>query len=383
MSGNDWKIPLYKVFVEENDQEYIDKVIQRGTFWAIGPEIDMFEEKIANYVGVKFAVVFNSGTSALHAAMLANNIGIGDEIVVPSFSFVATVNSVLFVGAKPVFSDIEEENFGLDPRLISEKITNKTKAVLPMDYGGIACKIEEIKKITDEENVLLIDDSAESLGAIVNNKKCGSIADCSIFSFAGNKILTTGEGGAVVTNSKNTYEKLKMIRSHGRLDKKNYFEDTNQSKYVSLGYNWRMSSITAAIGIKQIEKLDTLIKMRQNNASYITSHLSKISKIRTPKSPSGYSNAHQMYTIRLSDKEIRDSLQQHLTRDKIFSKIYFSPIHLTDFYRERFNCKEGQLPITEKISDQVLTLPMYPSLTKEEMDYIINSVFDFFEINKD
>lgn len=383
MSDNNWKIPLYKVFVDKKDQEYVDKVIQRGTFWAIGPEIEHFEKKIANYIGVKFAVVFNSGTSALHAAMLANNIKVGDEIIVPSFSFVATVNSVLFVGAKPIFSDIEEDNFGLDPNLITEKITKKTKAVLPMDYGGMSCKIEEIKKITDEKNVLLFDDSAEGIGATVNNKKCGSIADCSIFSFAGNKVLTTGEGGAVVTNSKNICEKLKRIRSHGRLDIKNYFDDTDQSRYLSLGYNWRMSSITAALGIKQIEKLDKLIRMRQDNANYMSSHLSKISKIKIPKSPEGYSHAYQMYTIRLPDKKTRDNLQQHLTRLKIFSKVYFSPIHLTEFYMNKFNCKKGQLPVTEKISEQVLTLPMYPGLTKEEMDYIINSISSFFEINKD
>jgi len=378
MDENSWKIPLYKVFVDEKDQSYVDRIIQRGTFWAMGSEIEEFEEKIAQYVGIKFAVVFNSGTSALHATMLANEIGIGDEVIVPSFSFVSTANSVLFVDAKPVFSDIEDQNYGLDPRLISEKITHKTKAIMPMDYGGMSCQIKEIKKISDEKNILLIDDSAEGLGATVNGKKCGSIADCSIFSFAGNKVLTTGEGGAVVTNSKNTYEKLKLIRSHGRLDSNNYFENPNQSEYIGLGYNWRMSSITAALGIKQIEKLDKLIQMRQNNANYLSSHLSNMSKIKIPKPPKGYSNIYQMYTIRLPDKETRNKLQQHLTKYKIFSKVYFSPIHLTKFYMEKFNCKKGLLPETEKISEQVLTLPMYPGLTKEEMDYMINTIFEFF-----
>lgn len=378
-SSNKWKIPLYKIYTDEEDFTQISKIIKRGNNWAIGPEIEEFENAIKNYVGVDYCLTLNSGTSALHATFLAYGFGSNDEVIVPSFSFISTANSVSFVGSTPVFGDIEENTFGLDPTLLPQLISQKTKAIVPMDYGGISCKINEIKEVAQNNNLLLIEDSAEALGASVNGKKVGSIADASIFSFCGNKVLTTGEGGAIVTNDKTIYEKIKLIRSHGRMDKVRYFENTEQSKYLELGYNWRMSSITAALGISQISKLDKIIKMRQDNAKYISKSLSKFSEIITPSSDKGSEHIYQMYTIRLSSKEIRDKLHDFLTEKSIFSKIYFSPIHLTDFYRNKFGMKENSLPFTEMISEQILTLPLYPNMTSEEKIYLTESVSEFFE----
>ena len=233
-SVSNWKLPLYKIYTDEEDVDLITKVIKRGTNWAIGPEIEEFEKSVRDYVGTDYCVALNSGTSALHATFLAYGFDKKSEIIVPSFSFISTANSVLFVGSKPVFSDIEETNFGLDPELITEKITSNSRAIVPMDYGGLSCKIFDIKKISKEKNLILIEDAAEALGAKVKGKKVGSIADASIFSFCGNKVLTTGEGGAVVTNSKKIFEQLKLIRSHGRSDEKNYFNDPSESS--SHGY---------------------------------------------------------------------------------------------------------------------------------------------------
>ncbi|RZD46591.1 MAG: DegT/DnrJ/EryC1/StrS family aminotransferase [Thaumarchaeota archaeon] len=378
-SSNNWKIPLYKIYTDEEDFTQITKIIKRGNNWAIGPEIEEFENAIKNYVGVDYCLTLNSGTSALHAAFLAYGFGSGDEIIVPSFSFISTANSVSFVGAKPVFGDIEENTFGLDPKLIPQLISQKTKAVVPMDYGGISCKINEIQEVAKKNNLFLIEDSAEALGASINGKKVGSIADSSIFSFCGNKVLTTGEGGAIVTNDKAIFEKIKLIRSHGRMDNVSYFENSEQSRYLELGYNWRMSSITAALGISQISKLDKIVKMRQNNAEYISNFLSKFPEIITPSSKEGSEHIYQMYTIRLSSKEIRDKLHDFLTKKSIFSKIYFSPIHLTDFYRNKFGMKENSLPITEMISQQILTLPLYPNMTSEEKKYLTESISEFFD----
>jgi dTDP-4-amino-4,6-dideoxygalactose transaminase len=378
-SSNNWKIPLYKIYTDEEDFTQITKIIKRGNNWAIGPEIEEFENAIKNYVGVDYCLTLNSGTSALHAAFLAYGFGSGDEIIVPSFSFISTANSVSFVGAKPVFGDIEENTFGLDPKLIPQLISQKTKAIVPMDYGGISCKINEIQEVAKKNNLFLIEDSAEALGASINGKKVGSIADSSIFSFCGNKVLTTGEGGAIVTNDKAIFEKIKLIRSHGRMDNVSYFENSEQSRYLELGYNWRMSSITAALGISQISKLDKIVKMRQNNAEYISNFLSKFPEIITPSSKEGSEHIYQMYTIRLSSKEIRDKLHDFLTKKSIFSKIYFSPIHLTDFYRNKFGMKENSLPITEMISQQILTLPLYPNMTSEEKKYLTESISEFFD----
>ncbi len=379
MTSADWKIPLYKIYTDDEDLNLVTKIIKKGRDWAIGPEIQEFENQIRNYVGTNYCVTLNSGTSALHAALLSYDIKENDNVVVPSFSFISTANSVLFVKANPIFTDIEEQTFGLDPDKIIEKIDSKTKAIIPMDYGGMSCQIQKIKEIATENNLKLIEDAAEGLGSTIKNKKVGSINDVAIFSFCGNKVLTTGEGGAIVTNSKKIYEKLKLIRSHGRLDKTNYFDDPLEGEYIGLGYNWRMSSITAALGLSQLSKLDKIIKMRQENAKYISSQLSKISQIVTPSPPEGYEHIYQMYTIRLPNRNIRDNLRDFLVKKKIFSKVYFQPIHLTDFYMKKFGTKPNSLPITEMISEQVLTLPLYPNMTAEEKEYLTSSIKEFFE----
>lgn len=376
----EWRIPLYKVYWDENDVEAVTKIIKRGTYWTAGPEIEEFERVVANYVGVKYGVSFNSGTSALHAALLAYEIKQGDEVIVPSFTFIATANAPLFVGAKPVFADIEDSTFGLDPNDVERKITRRTKAIMPIHYGGLPCRIKELRKIAQEYNLLLIEDAAESLGASVDGRKVGSFGDAAMFSFCGNKVITTGEGGIIVTNSSEIYERLKLIRSHGRLESEPYFMSTKTLDYIMLGYNWRISSITAALGLAQMKKLDRIIEMRRKNAEYITSKLSKIDEVKVPQPPEGYFHVYQMYTIRVKGgRGVRDALKDHLAKKGIMSKVYFEPVHLTHFYREKFGFKGGELPVTERLSSEVLTLPLYPTMTIEEMDYIIESIKEFFQ----
>lgn len=375
----DWKIPLYKIYSDDEDIQQITKIIKRGNGWAIGPEIIEFENAIKNYIGTDYCLTLNSGTSALHASLLAYGFGKSDDIIVPSFSFISTANSVLFVGSNPIFADIEEITFGLDPINVSTKINSATKAIIPMDYGGMSCNIFDIKELAKKHNLALIEDAAESLGAKINNRKVGSVSDIAIFSFCGNKVLTTGEGGAITTNSKELYEKIKLIRSHGRNDKVDYFNNSESSEYSQLGYNWRMSSITAALGLSQIQKLDKIIKKRQENATYLSSKLSKFKEIKTPVIPKNYDHIFQMYTIRLTNQEIRDKLHHYLTKNRIFSKVYFNPIHQLKFYQEKLRNQKIQLPITEKVSKEILTIPLYPNMNNEEKDYLINSISEFFE----
>lgn len=375
-----WKVPLYRIFTDDEDLELVNKVIRRGTQWAIGPEIEEFENAICDFVGTDYAVVVNSGTSGLHAALQAYGIGKNDEVIVPSFSFISTANSVLFVNGIPVFSDIEEENFGLDPNLLEEKITKKTKAIMPMDYAGQSCKIFDLIEIAKKHDLTLIEDAAEGLGSSINGVNVGSVSDCAIFSFTGNKVMTTGEGGAVVTKSKEIYNKLKLIRSHGRVDTTNYFQNPDVSDYVNIGYNWRIPTISAALGISQLAKLPKIIKMRKDNAKYLSSHLSKHKEIEIPSPKSGSDHIYQMYTIKLKNKMLRDNLHSFLASRGIFSKIYFSPIHLTKFYKEKFGTKTGMLPVTEYLSKCILTLPMFPNMTKDEKKLIIDSIDEFFEL---
>jgi perosamine synthetase len=374
----DWKIPLFKIYWDEKDIEMVNEAIRRGMSWAIGPNIDRFEEMLSGYVGTKYALVFNSGTSALHAVLLARGIGPGDEVLVPSFTFIATANAPLFVGAKPVFVDIEDKTYGLDPEDIKKKVTPKTKAIMPIHYGGSVCFIRELKQIAERHNLALIEDAAESLGASVDGRKAGSFGDAAILSFCSNKVITTGEGGAVVTDSAEIHERVKLIRSHGRAETANYFSSTEYMDYVVLGYNFRMSDITAALGIAQLKKIDTVIEMRRRKAKMLSARLSRIPEIEVPRPPNNLVHVYQMYTIRVNGgREKRDALSAYLAQKGIMTKVYFHPVHLSHFYKDglRYNCR---LPITEELSRQVLTLPMYPTLSRDEIDYIADSIAAFF-----
>lgn len=366
------KIPLFKIYWDKKDIEAISKSIKRGVNWAAGPNIEKFEKLIFKYIGRKYAVVFNSGNSALHALLIAYEIGKGDEVIVPSFSFIATANAPLFVKAKPVFADIEDITYGLDPEDVKKKITPRTKAIIAMHYGGAVCaKIKELQDLAKKHNLLLIEDAAESFGARLNNKKAGTFGDAAMFSFCQTKVFTTGEGGCIVTDSKDIYEKLKLIRSHGRAGDK---------KYLCLGYNFRMPDCIAGLGVSQIKKVDKLIKMRRNKAKYLTTILFKLKldDIIIPKLPSVLFRVYQEYHIRVkSGNKTRDSLKKYLAKKGIGTRISFPPIHLTHFYKNVLGYSE-RLKITEKISSQTLTLPLYPGLTKKEMDYIAKGVRTFY-----
>lgn len=350
-------------------------------YWAEGPVIQEFEDFIADYIRTKYCVTFNSGTSAQHAALLAYGIKEGDEVIVPSFTFISTANSALFVGAKPVFADIEEKTFGLDPNSVLENISSKTRAIMPVHYGGCPCRIQELREIADDYGLVLIEDAAEAFGAEINGRKVGNFGDTSMFSFCQNKIISTGEGGALVTDSEEIYQKLKLLRSHGRADDAQYFSSTHAADYITLGYNFRMSSLTAALGISQIRKTNEIIERRRERSSYFTSRLKAEvgNNVSFPEIPGSYLHVYQLYTI-FANK--RDELKNYLANRGIMTKVYFSPIHTTYFYRNvlGYKCK---LPITERLAENVLTLPMHPFLTFDEIDYIVNEIKNFHGENSD
>mgnify|MGYP001077539376 CR=1 FL=1 len=373
-----YKIPLFKIYWDEDDIKAVSDSIRQGMNWASGPNIEKFEKKLADYLGVKYVVTFNSGTSALYSVLLAYGFGKGDEIIVPSFTFIATANAVLMVGAKPVFADIETERYGLDPLDVKRKITSKTKAIIPVHYGGCPCKIHELQKLAKNYNLLLIEDAAESFGAKENGKLVGTFGDSAMFSLCQTKVFTTGEGGFIVTNSRDICEKLKLIRSHGRAETSNYFNSCEFMDYVCLGYNFRMPDMVAALGISQLNKVDKLIKIRREHAVYLTNILSRINDIITPAFPSTIFHVFQEYYIRVkSGQKTRDELKKYLTKKGIGTRISFPPIHKTKFYKE-LGYKD-KLPNTELISSCALTLPLYPTLTKEEMDYIAKVIKEFYE----
>lgn len=283
-----WKIPLFKIYTDNDDVQKVTEIIKSGMNWATGSNVNLLEDKIAAYVGTKYAVTFNSGTSALHAALASHQIPKGSEVIVPSFTFIATANAPKFLGATPVFADIEERTYGLSPDDVVDKITKKTSAVMPVHIGGCPCRIKELQQIAEDKKLLLIEDAAESLGARIGDKKVGTFGNSAMFSFCAPKVVTTGEGGVTVTDSRDVYERLKMFRSHGRADTKDYFSTNEYLDYISLGYNFRMSNIIAALGIAQMDKIDKIIEMRRRNADYLTGKLENIKEIKTPSAPKGY-----------------------------------------------------------------------------------------------
>ncbi|MFA5049551.1 MAG: DegT/DnrJ/EryC1/StrS family aminotransferase [Candidatus Micrarchaeia archaeon] len=369
----EWKVPLYKIYSDEDDVAAASTVIRRRMGWANGQEIGNLEKELACYTNRKYALAFNNGTSALHALLLAYDIKKNDEIIVPSFTFISTANAALFTGAKPVFADIENKTYALDAVDIRKKITKKTKAILPIHYAGCpAVQIEQIRELAQEKDLLMLEDAAEALGAKLNNKKTGTFGDSAMFSFCANKIITGGEGGAIVTDSEEIYEKLKLIRSHGRLETENYFETTKFMDYVSLGYNFRMPTIIAAIILSQLRKIDRIISLRRNVAKQYSDAFSK--KFGLLPDDSKIFNIYQMYSLLTKNRKDRDDLQKSLSANGIMSRVYFPPVNGTYFYKKILGHAENSLPVTYSISDRVLSIPIFADMKQEEIDLVINSI---------
>lgn len=342
------RIPLFKIFCDDKDINEVSKVMRSGMDWANGPMIGKFEQKLADFLGIKYCATLNSGSSALYAALLSIGIKKNDEVIVPSFTFPATVNAVLILGAKPVFADIEKTTLGLDPEDVLKKISHKTKAILPIHYGGCPCNISAIADIAARKRIILIEDAAEALGAKANNQYVGTFGKMGILSFCQNKIITTGEGGAIITKSREIYTKIKSIRSWG--------------------HNLRMSSLAAALGHSQLRKVNSIIRMRQKAASYFACklrHLTQEIEV-LPKTPAGYFNVNQLFAIYVKSR--RNQLMRHLADRGISTKIYFKPMHRIDHI----------LPNTNNLSRHILNLPIYPAMSKREIDTIVSHIKDFY-----
>jgi perosamine synthetase len=369
-----WKIPLFKMFWDDDDVRSVSSAIRSGMNWASGPDVLAFEQEIASYIGTKYALTFSSGTSALHAVLMAHGIGRNDEVIVPSFTFIATANSPLFVGAKPVFADIEPVTYGLDPADVREKITKKTRAIMPIHYGGCPCRIRELREIADDNNLILIEDAAEAFGASIQDRKVGTFGESAMMSFCQNKIITTGEGGAIVTDSRDVYERMKLIRSHGRLETADYFSTTETMDYITLGFNFRISTMTAALGRSQLRKVDHIIDQRRSDAAYYIKKLRKTGpEINIPHLPDDYNSVYQLFSVQARR---RDELMKHLSDLGIMTKVYFSPVHETYFYKKvlKYACR---LPVTERISNEIISLPFYPGISQKDMDTVIGGIQSF------
>lgn len=368
----DNQIPMFEIDYAESDIEAVADSIQRGGYWAKGPYVETFEEEIETYLGVDHALVVNSGTTALVAALNGLGIGEGDEVIVPSFTFIATANAVKLANAKPVFADIERETYGLDPTAVEKRITNNTAAILPVHCYGGPCKIHELKTVADEYDIALLEDAAEVFGAKADGDLLGTIGDAAALSFCQNKIFSTGEGGAVVTDDEEIARRVKLYRSHGRTTD-DYFDSASSGQYTTLGTNIRMSDITAALGCSQIGRVKELISSRQRVASQYDDMFADVTGV-TPHQPSeGCTHVYQLYTIELAPHIDRGHVIETLADHDISSKVYWDPpAHQTAHYRERNSLPE--LPVTDDIASRVLSLPMHPNLSVREVERVVTGI---------
>ena len=361
----DIKVSIASPVIEEEEINAVIDVMKSGMI-AQGPKVIEFEEEFAKFVGAKYGIATNSGTSALHVALLAAGIGEGDEVITTPFTFAATGNSILYTGARPVFVDIDPETFTIDPSKIEEAITDKTKAIMPVQLYGQSADMDAIMKIAKEQDLIVIEDAAQAHGAEYNGVKVGNLGDMACFSFYPTKNMTTSEGGMITTNNEEFAENAKIYRAHGSATK--YHHDV-------LGYNFRMTDIGAAIGIEQLKKLESFNDKRIENAKYLNEALADCDLIETPVVKDGYKHVYHQYTIKVKDGK-RDELSDYLIENGIGNGIYY-PIPL---YNQVLYTNMGynqSLPVTDEIVKDVLSLPIHAKLTKFDLDLIIKTIKDF------
>jgi len=371
-------VPLFEIpWSREEVQNALDS-ITRGSYWANGPYVDAFEEGIESFLGVEHAVVFNSGTTALASALRAHGIGPGDEVVVPSFTFVATANAVRLVGADPVFADVERDRYGLDPESVREVATDRTEAVVPVHYAGTPCRIDDLAEVARAEDLVLVEDAAEAFGATLDGTPVGTFGDSAMLSFCQNKVVATGEGGAVVTDDADLAADLRLLRSHGRASGE-YFESSGGGEYRALGNNLRMPDVVAAVGVGQLDRVEELIAGRRRVASEYADRLAQIEGVEPIPDPPGGRHVYQLYSVTFDPEIDRDSVVETLADRGIASKIYFEPVHESTYYWETYEKPVEHLPVTEELSERVLSLPMHPELSTAEIDRVADALADAVE----
>ncbi|MCX5826523.1 MAG: aminotransferase class I/II-fold pyridoxal phosphate-dependent enzyme [Deltaproteobacteria bacterium] len=327
-----------------------------------GQKVKEFENSICHYISCNHAVAFFNGTVALHALLVALGIGSGDEVIVPSLTFVSTATAVLHTGARAVFADIDEKTFDMAPLDMEKRITAKTKAVIVVHYGGQAADIDALLNICKKHRLFLIEDAAEAIGAEYKGRKVGSGGGiAAMFSFTPTKNITTGEGGMITTDDVHLADKLRLIKNHG---------SPEPYHHTILGYNYRMTEMQGAIGVEQVKKLPAILKQKRTIADYYQKILGAIPGIVPPYVPEYSLHSYMIFTIKINEEypRSRDEVMQALYRKGIDSKIYFPPAHLQPFFRELY--PHLSLPVCEKVSQSILSLPIYASLSHQEVDYI-------------
>ncbi|WP_407455154.1 DegT/DnrJ/EryC1/StrS family aminotransferase [Methanobrevibacter sp.] len=356
------KVPIAKPIIGEEEIENVVEVLKSGMI-AQGPKVEEFEEKYAEWIGAEYGIAVNSGTAALHVALLSCGIGEGDEVITTPFTFIASGNSILYTGAKPVFADIDLDTYTMDPDSIEDLITENTKAILPVQLYGQPADMERINAIAEKHGLIVIEDAAQAHGAKFNGENVGTLGDMSCFSFYPTKNMTTSEGGIITTNDEDLAENAKMFRAHGASIRYHHDE---------VGYNFRMTDISAAIGLAQLGKIDEFNDKRIENAAYLNEGLKDVDGVITPQCFDNVKHVYHQYTIRV-EKGNRDDWVDIINECGVGTGIHYPiPLYNQPIYKALGI--EGNCPNAEFAADNVISLPVHPSLTKEDLDRVICAV---------
>ena len=374
------KLYYGRQWINEDDIAAVEDVL-RGDLITCGPKVDEFETALCDYTGAKHAVAVNSGTSALHCACIAAGIGEGDEVITTPITFAASANCALYCGAKPVFADIDPETYNIDPDSIRAHITDKTRAVVAVDYTGQAVKIDEIRKICDENGLVFIEDAAHSIGTSYNGRKVGSLADMTCFSFHPVKTITGGEGGAILTNDDELYKKLVLAHTHGITHDESMMEGAPHEgmwyyEMISLGYNYRMTDFQAALLISQLSRIDSFVARRKEIVKIYDEEFAKVPQLIVQKEIPESDTSRHLYVIRLNFDNIsctRREFFDAMSAENVQCQIHYVPVYWFPYY-EHLGYKKGLCPKAEEVYKGIMSIPLYPKMTDRDVEDTVHAV---------
>jgi len=369
-------------FLPSLGKEEIAEVVDtlKSNWITTGPKTQKFTEQVRKYIGAKHAIAVNSATAGMHISLVAAEIGPGDEVITTPFTFVATANVILHVGATLVFADIKKDTYNIDPVEIEKKITKRTKAIIPVHYAGHPCDMDEIMRIAKKHHLVVIEDAAHAIGAKYKGKKIGTIGDFTSFSFYATKNMTTAEGGMVTTADKNMAEKLEALALHG-LSKhawKRYFAEADW-RYDALfaGFKYNMTDIQSSLGIHQLRKLEGFLNKRERIAKAYSKAFDGLVGLTIPTEQKKIRHPWHLYPLLIDEKKLkinRDTFLDALRAERIGRSVHFLPVHLFTYYKKRFGFKRGDFPRAEYVGDRILSLPLYPGMTMEDAEDVIHAV---------
>ncbi|MBM7580164.1 UDP-4-amino-4,6-dideoxy-N-acetyl-beta-L-altrosamine transaminase [Jeotgalibacillus terrae] len=371
-------LPYGRQWIDDADIEEVIKVL-KSDYLTTGPAVARFEKAVSEYVGAKYAVAFSSGTASLHGACFAAGIGEGDEVITSPMTFAASANCVLYVGGKPVFADIDKVTYNIDPSQVEKAITEKTKAIIPVHFTGQPADMDKLHKIAEKHNLIVIEDAAHALGATYKGEKIGSLSDMTMFSFHPVKHITSGEGGIITTNDKEYYEKMLQFRSHGITRDPEKLIDNHGPWYYEmqfLGFNYRMTDIQAALGESQLKKIDTFIDRRKKYVAMYNHSFSNLEEIEIPFQNENGASSWHLYIIRLISEKLsvsRKEIFEELVNNNIGVNVHYIPVHLLPYY-SKLGYHKGICPQSEKLYEEIITLPLFSAMTEKDIEDVITSV---------